>query len=85
MSPRKHWTHELLLQIVPKRPEDYQPWGEVERWKDDDPYPDCSCGCRHYVPFPGRLGGDWGTCVNPQSHRAGLLTFEHQGCRKGEP
>jgi len=23
---------------------------------------------------------DWGVCANPKSPRAGLLTFEHQGC-----
>jgi len=23
---------------------------------------------------------DWGVCINPKSHRYGLLTFEHQGC-----
>jgi len=41
---------------------------------------DCSCGCRHYVPLEGKEGADWGVCTNPRSPRAGLLTFEHQGC-----
>lgn len=27
---------------------------------------------------------DWVICSNPESHRAGLLTFEHQGCFKFE-
>jgi len=27
---------------------------------------------------------DWGVCVNPASPRAGLLTFEHQGCEQFE-
>jgi hypothetical protein len=27
---------------------------------------------------------DWGVCVNPKSHRCGLLTFEHQGCPEFE-
>ena len=41
---------------------------------------DCSCGCKHYVTLAGALGADWGVCTNPWSPRAGLLTFEHQGC-----
>lgn len=41
---------------------------------------DCSCGCRYFAKLRGELGLDWGICWNPQSHRAGLLTFEHQGC-----
>ncbi|MBO0862271.1 MAG: DUF3027 domain-containing protein [Chloracidobacterium sp.] len=41
---------------------------------------DCSCGCRHYAPLEGKEGADWGVCTNPRSPRAGLLTFEHQGC-----
>jgi hypothetical protein len=28
----------------------------------------------------GDLHKDWGVCTNPQSPRAGLLTFEHMGC-----
>ncbi len=31
---------------------------------------------------PARL--DWGVCGNPASHRAGLLTSEHQGCPQFE-
>jgi len=34
--------------------------------------------------FPGAsriIGLDWGVCSNLQSPRAGLLTFEHMGCR----
>lgn len=30
------------------------------------------------------LGADWGVYSNPKSPRAGLLTFEHQGCREFE-
>ena len=33
-------------------------------------------------PLAGKLGCDWGVCGNPESHRCGLLTFEHQGCRE---
>jgi hypothetical protein len=28
----------------------------------------------------GTHGMDWGVCTEPQSPRAGLLTFEHMGC-----
>ena len=32
----------------------------------------------------GPLGADWGVCMNQRSPRAGLLTFEHQGCPQFE-
>jgi hypothetical protein len=41
-------------------------------------------GCRWYVKLQGSLGHDWGVCTNAQSHRCGLLTFEHQGCQQFE-
>lgn len=41
---------------------------------------DCSCGCYFFHPLLGDLHRDWGVCTNPQSPRAGLLTFEHIGC-----
>lgn len=78
--------HKRLLEIVPKRPEDYQPWGTVERWADPKHgYPDCSCGCLWARWLEGELALDWCVCTNPASHRCGLLTFEHQGCQHGEP
>ncbi len=46
---------------------------------------DCSCGCRYFYTLSGALGADWGVCANPASHRAGLLTWEHQGCRAFTP
>lgn len=77
--------HDRLLQIVPKRPEDYAPWGNVERWKHaDQAYPDCSSGCSFAHWLAGPLGMDWCVCTNPKSHRVGLLTFEHQGCQAFE-
>ncbi|MGH7577399.1 MAG: DUF3027 domain-containing protein, partial [Longimicrobiales bacterium] len=45
---------------------------------------DCSSGCQFYLPLDGELGADWGVCTNPASHRAGKLTFEHQGCPQFE-
>lgn len=43
--------------------------------------PDCSCGCYWFWELDGGLGADWGVCCNRQSPRAGLLTFEHMGCK----
>lgn len=39
---------------------------------------------RWYYILGGQLGQDWGICANPESPRAGLLTFEHQGCPQYE-
>jgi hypothetical protein len=79
-----------LWEVVKILDEDYTPYGQLERWADEDKgYPDCSCGCKYFKPLfneehkdVGDL--DWGICANPNSHRAGLLTFEHQGCLKFE-
>ena len=42
---------------------------------------DCSCGCYYFLTLEDN--GDWGVCCNPDSERAGLLTWEHQGCKGG--
>jgi hypothetical protein len=70
--------HDLLWQLVSKLPTDFEPCGS--RRRTDDWGPDCSCQCKHFLPLEGPLGLDWGVCGNPQSPRAGLLTFEHMGC-----
>jgi hypothetical protein len=76
-------THEDLLNIVPKLDSDFEPYGK--RSRDDDWGPDCSCGCLHYIVLDDeKLRFDWGVCLNKQSPRFGLLTFEHQGCREYE-
>ena len=70
--------HDQLLDAMAKHPADYAPWGKVERWADADKhYPDCSAGCKHFNTLEGKLGYDWGVCMNNKSHRFGLLTFEH--------
>ena len=74
--------HEPLHSILKSLPTDFGPWGA--RSRDDDSSPDCSCGCRWFVPLEGMLRYDWGVCYNPASPRAGLLTFEHQGCDEFE-
>ena len=78
-------NHDHLLKIVIKKEEDYEPFGNVVRWKNEsEDYPDCSMGCKYFNKLSSDLGFDWGVCANPKSHRCGLLTFEHQGCRKFE-
>lgn len=77
--------HDRLNAVLRVLPSDYAPWGKEERWADPNKlYPDCSYGCRHFYKLRGKrnepIRMDWGVCGNPQSPRAGLLTFEHQGC-----
>ncbi len=75
-------THDELLKLVKHLDSDFEPYGK--RSREADYGPDCSCGCRYFVPLEGNLGLDWGVCVNPKSPRCGLLTFEHQGCKEFE-
>ncbi|MGB6743931.1 MAG: hypothetical protein WBE38_09740 [Terracidiphilus sp.] len=72
--------HEKFLKIVRTLETDFEPYGKVERDGSD-----CSSGCRHFVKMAGDVGEQWGVCASPESARAGLLTFEHQGCAKFEP
>lgn len=76
-------SHDHLWSVTKKLPEDYEPYGEVDRW-EVGAGSDCSCGCRWFAKLEGPLGMDWGVCTNPASHRVGLLTFEHMGCVKFE-
>ena len=70
--------------ILKRLPTDYRDYGgQVERWKHIDiSYPDCSSGCKWFVslhdPKYDGQDADWGVCTNPNSARAGLLTYEHQ-------
>jgi mRNA interferase MazF len=75
-------SHEQLWALVKKLPTDFEPYGT--RSREHDWGSDCSCGCKHYHPLEGRRGADWGICTNPKSPRAGLLTFEHMGCKEYE-
>lgn len=70
-------THAHMLAIVRSLPTDYTPWGTVEH----DGQGDCSSGCAHALPLPGKLGMDWVVCARAGGPRAGLLTFEHQAGR----
>ena len=75
--------HDILWTLCRKLPSDFTSYGERDR-DTADPCADCSCGCRHFIPLEGELGNDWGVCANVNSPRAGLLTFEHQGCSQFE-
>lgn len=74
-----HHLPEHLHSVCRHLPSDFEPYGQRERDGAD-----CSCGCKHFLKLPGKLGYDWGICANPASPRAGLLTFEHQGCEQFE-
>jgi hypothetical protein len=74
-----------LFTCLKTLPTDYVDYGgEVVRWSDPaEDYPDCSCGCKHFVPLVEPYRYDWGVCSKPGAPRAGLLTWEHQaghGC-----
>lgn len=75
----KNW-HKHLWKIVQCLPTDFEPYGKRSREKDWGL--DCSCGCKWFLKLEGELRFDWGVCSNPKSPRAGLLTFEHMGCKK---
>jgi hypothetical protein len=68
-----------FLKIVRTLKTDYKPYGDAELGRSD-----CSCGCRHFLKLAGDVGEEWGVCANPVSERAGLLTYEHQGCPEFE-
>ncbi|HYD97814.1 MAG TPA: hypothetical protein VEH84_00400 [Alphaproteobacteria bacterium] len=83
--PEQSPLYQHLMKTVRRLPEDYAPFGEVQRFADPRrSYPDCSGGCRHFHRLKEE-GHDWGVCSSPTSHRSGLLTFEHQGCQAFEP
>lgn len=71
-----------LIDITVKLTSDFQPFGE--RSRELEYGPDCSCNCKYFVKLQGDLGNDFGVCVNKQSPRKGLLTFEHMGCNSYE-
>jgi hypothetical protein len=81
-SPEHAAAHRNLLDLVVAKETDFAPWGR--RSREGDRWQDCSCGCRHFATLEGALGSDWGVCMNRSSPRAGLLTFEHQGCPEFE-
>ena len=72
-----------LWEACRKLPSDWEPYGE-RRWPGRrEDRPDCST-CRWFTGL-FRAWPDWGACANPESARAGLLTFREQGCWQHEP
>ena len=65
--------HERLWAVCPIK-------GPYESGHDTNEHykPDCSVGCIWFESL--QAIADWGVCSCPFSPRAGLLTFEHQGC-----
>lgn len=72
--------YEDLFKILKILPSDYTDYGgSVKRWENENEnYPDCSCGCKFFIALKDPFQYDWGVCSNPNSPRAGLLTWEHQ-------
>jgi hypothetical protein len=68
-------SHEQLWQIAIRLPTDYEPYGQMK----SESFVDCSSSCLWFHPLV-TIPHDWGVCANAASPRAGLLTFEHQGC-----
>jgi len=69
-----------LFECLKILPSDYEEYGgTIKRWeKTELNYPDCSSGCKYFVPLIDPFQFDWGVCANPNSPRKGLLTWEHQ-------
>jgi len=41
--------HQHLWKIVQQLPSDFEPYGH--RSRDEDWGPDCSCGCKYFLPL----------------------------------
>ena len=72
-----------LWQACRKLPSDWEPHGQRKWHGKREDRPDCNT-CRWFAEL-FRTSPDWGTCSNPESERAGLLTFREQGCWQHEP
>jgi hypothetical protein len=68
-----------IKKIVKRSLWDFKPHGSID--KTESNYKgDCSCGCNFFLKLRGKVGKNWGVCMNSKSHRCGLLTYKHQGC-----
>ena len=72
-----------LWEACRRLPSDWEPHGQRKWYGRREARPDCDT-CRWFVEL-FRSSPDWGTCANPSSERAGLLTFREQGCWQHEP
>ena len=76
-------SDEELWEACRKLLSDWEPHGQ-RRWHGRrEDRPDCD-SCRWFAEL-FRTSPDWGTCANPESERAGLLTNREQGCWQHEP
>jgi hypothetical protein len=75
-------TDGQLWQACRKLPSDFEPYGQRKWQRQREGQPDCAT-CRWFLEL-FRTWPDWGACANPQSPRAGLLTFWEQGCEQFE-
>ena len=66
-----------------KLPSDFEPYGQRKWVGPRQERPDCA-SCRWFAEL-FREWPEWGACANPESPRAGLLTFREQGCWRFEP
>ena len=76
-------SDEQLWEACLRLPTDFEPYGRREWLGRQEARPDCAT-CRWFAEL-FRAWPDWGACANPQSPRAGLLTFRGQGCWQFEP
>ena len=73
-------TKEIQRLLGERQPNDFEPYAQRVRLTASD----CSGGCKWFHILSGPASLDWGVCGNPARPRAGLLTFEHQGCPEFE-
>lgn len=76
-------SDEQLWEACRKLPSDWEPYGKRKWTGRLEHRPDCDT-CRWFTEL-FRTWPDWGACANPESARAGLLTFREQGCWQHEP
>src|ERR1039458_9655812 len=79
----KNPSDDELWEACRKLPSDWEPHGQ-RKWHGKmvgRPGGDT----RRWLADLFRSSPDWGTCANPESERAGLLTFREQGCWHHEP
>jgi hypothetical protein len=76
-------SDEQLWQVCRKLLSDFEPYGQRTWEGKRQDQPDCS-GCRWFQPLLRYGVLNWGACANPDSPRAGLLTFWEQGCESFE-
>ena len=75
--------HKYLFTVLRILPTDYTDYGgKFVRWeKDDEGYPDCSCGCK-WAAWPGEpFGSGWCVCTKPRAAKRAADFRAHGGVR----